>query len=170
MNNNTNFINELSTQSKPNNQHDLLTTSQKTYYGSEGIKKLQLTNENLTLSTERHVIIDHKSSNENAEKIYDKALKRDQFQPLNINIHHRRNKSMDWVNEQNDEDMSPSSFDLQKIVETYGEDSEIFQLILVSKVEEDRRRIEEAKLKQKKIDFLVSNKGNFINIFIRLYS
>ncbi|KAI7895575.1 uncharacterized protein EV154DRAFT_413289 [Mucor mucedo] len=67
---------------------------------------------------------------------------------------------MNWINKQNDRDMSPSSFNLQEIIETYGENSEIFQLILISKVEEDRRRIEEAKLKQKKIDFFVSNKDN----------
>lgn len=60
----------------------------------------------------------------------------------------------------------PSPFDLDKIITKYGENSEILQLILISKVEEDRRRAEEAKLKQKKIEYLVSGKGNVIQTSI----
>ncbi|KAI9262941.1 hypothetical protein EDC94DRAFT_607867 [Helicostylum pulchrum] len=65
---------------------------------------------------------------------------------------------------QNDRNALPSSFDLDKIIHKYGENPDLLQLILSSKVEEDRRRAEEARLKQKELDYIVSDKGNFYNI------
>lgn len=46
-------------------------------------------------------------------------------------------------------------FNLEKVVHQYGEQPELLELILSSKVEEDRRRAEEAKLRQKEIDYLL---------------
>ena len=56
-------------------------------------------------------------------------------------------------------DHSPEtvSWSLSKIVQQYGSQPEILELILLSKIEEDRRRAEEAKLKQKELDYLISN-------------
>ncbi|KAG2237810.1 hypothetical protein INT48_002111 [Thamnidium elegans] len=59
---------------------------------------------------------------------------------------------------QNDRNALPSSFDLDKIIHKYGENPDLLQLILSSKVEEDRRRAEEARLKQKELDYIVSDK------------
>ncbi|GAA5815438.1 hypothetical protein MFLAVUS_008946 [Mucor flavus] len=60
---------------------------------------------------------------------------------------------------QNDRNALPSSFDLDKIIHKYGENPDLLQLILSSKVEEDRRRAEEARLKQKELDYIVSDKA-----------
>ncbi|KAI9252986.1 hypothetical protein BDA99DRAFT_540975 [Phascolomyces articulosus] len=46
-------------------------------------------------------------------------------------------------------------FNLEKVVHQYGEQRDLLELILSSKVEEDRRRAEEAKLRQKEIDYLL---------------
>ncbi|KAI7848573.1 hypothetical protein BDC45DRAFT_574722 [Circinella umbellata] len=46
-------------------------------------------------------------------------------------------------------------FNLEKVVQQYGEQRDLLELILSSKVEEDRRRAEEAKLRQKEIDYLL---------------
>ncbi|KAL7312984.1 hypothetical protein PS15m_008687 [Mucor circinelloides] len=50
----------------------------------------------------------------------------------------------------------PNGFlNLEKVVSTYGNQPELLELILSSKVEEDRRRAEEAKLRRKEIDFML---------------
>ena len=57
-----------------------------------------------------------------------------------------------------DEDSTGNSspfFNLEKVVQQYGEQRDLLELILSSKVEEDRRRAEEAKLRQKEIDYLL---------------
>lgn len=46
-------------------------------------------------------------------------------------------------------------FNLDKVVQQYGEQPELLELILSSKLEEDRRRAEEAKLRQKEIDYML---------------
>ncbi|KAI7887327.1 hypothetical protein K492DRAFT_232812 [Lichtheimia hyalospora FSU 10163] len=46
-------------------------------------------------------------------------------------------------------------FNLERVVRQYSEQPELLGLILSSKVEEDRRRTEEARLKQKEIDYLL---------------
>lgn len=52
-----------------------------------------------------------------------------------------------------------SSFlNLEKVVQTYGAQPELLELILSSKVEEDRRRAEEAKLRRKEIDYMLQQK------------
>ncbi|KAI9480382.1 MAG: hypothetical protein EXX96DRAFT_562392 [Benjaminiella poitrasii] len=58
--------------------------------------------------------------------------------------------------------LSPQSFtesflNLDKMVQTYVHQPELLELILSSKVEEDRRRAEEAKLRQKEIDYILSH-------------
>lgn len=50
-------------------------------------------------------------------------------------------------------------FDLCTIIEKYGDYSELLELILSCKLQEDRRKTEEAKLKQKEIDYFLSNQG-----------
>ncbi|CAO3594507.1 unnamed protein product [Absidia cylindrospora] len=52
-------------------------------------------------------------------------------------------------------DTSSSSFTLENVVRQYATQPELLELILSSKVEEDRRRAEEAKLKQKEIDYII---------------
>lgn len=46
-------------------------------------------------------------------------------------------------------------FNVDKVVQQYGEHPELLELILSSKLEEDRRRAEEAKLRQKEIDYIL---------------
>jgi hypothetical protein len=53
-------------------------------------------------------------------------------------------------------------FDVHTIVEKYGNQLELLELILSCKVQEDKRKTEEAKLKQREIDYLISNEGTFI--------
>ncbi|KAF7720522.1 hypothetical protein EC973_007838 [Apophysomyces ossiformis] len=56
----------------------------------------------------------------------------------------------------NGEDEEVSTFlNLDKVVQQYGTRPELLELILSSKVEEDRRRAEEAKLRRKEIDYLL---------------
>jgi hypothetical protein len=64
----------------------------------------------------------------------------------------------------NEIEASPSSFDLDRIINKYGDHPALLQLILSSKVEEDRRRAEEARLKQKELDYLISSEGKKIFI------
>ncbi|ORZ25914.1 hypothetical protein BCR42DRAFT_401198 [Absidia repens] len=52
-------------------------------------------------------------------------------------------------------DTSSSTFTLENVVRQYAAQPELLELILSSKVEEDRRRAEEAKLKQKEIDYVL---------------
>ncbi|CAO3609546.1 unnamed protein product [Cunninghamella blakesleeana] len=44
---------------------------------------------------------------------------------------------------------------LESLIQQYGDNIELLELILRSKVEEDRRRTEEAKLKNKELDFML---------------
>lgn len=53
---------------------------------------------------------------------------------------------------------SSSFLNLEKVVQTYGSQPELLELILSSKVEEDRRRAEEAKLRRKEIDYMLQQK------------
>ncbi|OAD78677.1 DNA-binding WRKY transcription factor [Phycomyces blakesleeanus NRRL 1555(-)] len=54
------------------------------------------------------------------------------------------------------ESPGPSSFlSLERVVQQYGSRPELLELILSTKVEEDRRRAEEAKLRRKEIDYLL---------------
>ncbi|KAI8085752.1 uncharacterized protein B0P05DRAFT_569969 [Gilbertella persicaria] len=50
---------------------------------------------------------------------------------------------------------SHAFLNLEKVVQTYGDQPELLELILSSKVEEDRRRAEEAKLRRKEIDYVL---------------
>lgn len=61
-----------------------------------------------------------------------------------------------FVHESNT-DMTIATFDLDKIMMKYGDNPAILQLILSSKLEEDRRRTEEAKLKQRELEYLLSH-------------
>lgn len=54
----------------------------------------------------------------------------------------------------------PSFLNLEKVVQTYGSQPELLELILSSKVEEDRRRAEEAKLRRKEIDYLLQKQDS----------
>ncbi|CAO3651190.1 unnamed protein product [Cunninghamella echinulata] len=47
------------------------------------------------------------------------------------------------------------TFNLERILQQYASQPDLLELILSSKVEEDRRRAEEAKLKNKEIDYLI---------------
>lgn len=51
-----------------------------------------------------------------------------------------------------------SYLNLEKVVQVYGKQPELLELILSSKVEEDRRRAEEAKLRRKEIDYMLQQK------------
>ncbi|KAI8096772.1 uncharacterized protein BX664DRAFT_383166 [Halteromyces radiatus] len=57
-----------------------------------------------------------------------------------------------------------STFTLDKAMEQFGDNVELLQLILSSKVEEDRRCTEEAKLKSKQLDYLLHQEANNNNI------
>ncbi|CAO3653901.1 unnamed protein product [Mucor hiemalis] len=59
---------------------------------------------------------------------------------------------------ENNTEMPLATFDLDRIMMKYGDNPGILQLILSSKVEEDRRRTEEAKLKQRELEYLLSHK------------
>ncbi|KAI7904753.1 uncharacterized protein BX663DRAFT_484847 [Cokeromyces recurvatus] len=50
------------------------------------------------------------------------------------------------------------TFDLTEVINKYGSYPELLQLILSSKVEEDRRKTEEAKLRQKELDYYLLSK------------
>lgn len=51
-----------------------------------------------------------------------------------------------------------SYLNLEKVVQIYGRQPELLELILSSKVEEDKRRAEEAKLRRKEIDYMLQQK------------
>lgn len=54
--------------------------------------------------------------------------------------------------------MSYYPLSIEKAIQMYGSQPELLGLILSSKVEEDRRKTEEAKLRQKEIDYLLQQK------------
>lgn len=49
-------------------------------------------------------------------------------------------------------------YDLQEVIQQYQSQPELLKLILTSKVEEDKRRAEEAKLRAKELDLVLQNK------------
>lgn len=51
------------------------------------------------------------------------------------------------------------NFDLYDIIQRYGNHPDLLELVLCSKVEEDRRKTAEAKLKQKELEYLIMKKG-----------
>jgi hypothetical protein len=53
------------------------------------------------------------------------------------------------------EDLIPHTFDLHDVIQKYGDHPEVLGLILSSKVEEDRRKAEEARLRQKELEYLI---------------
>lgn len=50
-------------------------------------------------------------------------------------------------------------FDVHTIIEKYGKQPDLLELILSCKAQEDKRKTEEAKLKQRELDYLISNEG-----------
>lgn len=64
--------------------------------------------------------------------------------------------SKTWCQSKLNTSAEPSAFlNLEKVVQTYGSQPELLELILSSKVEEDRRRAEEAKLRRKEIEYML---------------
>lgn len=57
-----------------------------------------------------------------------------------------------WPSKEKDQEMS-STYSVEKAIQVYGSQPALLGLILSSKVEEDRRKAEEAKLRQKEIDY-----------------
>ncbi|KAI9007537.1 hypothetical protein CLU79DRAFT_777973 [Phycomyces nitens] len=55
-----------------------------------------------------------------------------------------------------DSPQNPSFYDLQQVIQQYKSQPELLKLILTSKVEEDKRRAEEAKLRAKELDLYLS--------------
>ncbi|CAO3625991.1 unnamed protein product [Cunninghamella echinulata] len=51
-----------------------------------------------------------------------------------------------------------STTNLEALIQQYGDNTELLELILRSKVEEDKRRTEEAKLKNKELDLMLQKK------------
>jgi phosphopantetheine adenylyltransferase len=60
--------------------------------------------------------------------------------------------------------MSYYPLSIQKAIQIYGSQPELLGLILSSKVEEDRRKTEEAKLRQKEIDYLLQKEKKQSNL------
>ncbi|RGB38723.1 hypothetical protein C1646_521095 [Rhizophagus diaphanus] len=56
-----------------------------------------------------------------------------------------------------------SSFDLQDVIAQFGGQPELLKLILTSKVEEDKRKAEEAKLRVKELDLMLCDKHRKCN-------
>jgi hypothetical protein len=56
-----------------------------------------------------------------------------------------------------------SNFDLQDIIAQFGGQPELLKLILMSKVEEDKRKAEEAKLRAKELDLMLCDKHRKCN-------
>jgi hypothetical protein len=51
-----------------------------------------------------------------------------------------------------------SFLNLERVIQNYASQPELLELILASKVEEDKRRAEEAKLRRKEIDYMLQKK------------
>ncbi|KAG1110573.1 hypothetical protein G6F42_015290 [Rhizopus arrhizus] len=60
------------------------------------------------------------------------------------------------------EEMISHTFDLHDVIQKYGDHPEVLSLILSSKVEEDRRKAEEARLRQKELEYLILSKRDSI--------
>ncbi|KAI8885979.1 hypothetical protein K501DRAFT_244952 [Backusella circina FSU 941] len=58
-------------------------------------------------------------------------------------------------NKQQQQEQTPASGDLQEIIYSYQSQPDLLRLILLSKLEEDKRRAEEAKLRAKELDLLL---------------
>lgn len=59
---------------------------------------------------------------------------------------------------ENQEELILQTFDLHDVIQRYGDQPEVLGLILSSKVEEDRRKAEEARLRQKELEYLILSK------------
>ncbi|CAO3633926.1 unnamed protein product [Cunninghamella blakesleeana] len=72
--------------------------------------------------------------------------------------HHHHHHNMNNSNQQqhhNNNNNNSTTYDLQDIIMCYQSQPELLRLILSSKLEEDKRRAEEAKLKAKELDLLI---------------
>ncbi|KAK4510020.1 uncharacterized protein ATC70_006189 [Mucor velutinosus] len=63
---------------------------------------------------------------------------------------------------ENQEELISHTFDLHDVIQRYGDQPEVLGLILSSKVEEDRRKAEEARLRQKELEYLILSKRDSI--------
>ncbi|KAI8888627.1 hypothetical protein K501DRAFT_240197 [Backusella circina FSU 941] len=72
----------------------------------------------------------------------------------NNNINNNNNNVNNILNTPNTPDTNPVSCDLQEVIMYYQSQPDLLRLILMSKVEEDKRRAEEAKLRAKELDLL----------------
>ncbi|PHZ10040.1 uncharacterized protein RHIMIDRAFT_41928 [Rhizopus microsporus ATCC 52813] len=61
----------------------------------------------------------------------------------------------------NQGDLKANKTDLQAVISKYQSDPELLKLILISKVEEDKRRTEEARLRSKEIDLYLSQRYHY---------
>ncbi|RCH87774.1 hypothetical protein CU097_009027 [Rhizopus azygosporus] len=61
----------------------------------------------------------------------------------------------------NQGDLKANKTDLQAVISKYQSDPELLKLILISKVEEDKRRTEEARLRSKEIDLYLSQRYRY---------
>lgn len=73
--------------------------------------------------------------------------------PLPNQLHNAQN----YIPE-NQEELMSQTFDLHDVIQRYGDQPEVLGLILSSKVEEDRRKAEEARLRQKELEYLILSK------------
>ncbi|KAI8882128.1 hypothetical protein K501DRAFT_251956 [Backusella circina FSU 941] len=65
-----------------------------------------------------------------------------------------------WSHIKPSQDSSTSFLNLEKVIQNYASQPELLELILASKVEEDKRRAEEAKLRRKEIDYMLQKKDD----------
>jgi hypothetical protein len=73
----------------------------------------------------------------------------------NSSINNRNNSVHNILNTPSTPDTNPVSCDLQEVIMYYQSQPDLLRLILMSKVEEDKRRAEEAKLRAKELDLLL---------------
>lgn len=82
---------------------------------------------------------------------------------MNASINNNNNTNMNNNNNSNPA-INPVSCDLQDVIIYYQSQPELLRLILLSKVEEDKRRAEEAKLRAKELDmFLLQQQQQMTN-------
>ncbi|KAI7903863.1 uncharacterized protein BX663DRAFT_505490 [Cokeromyces recurvatus] len=74
------------------------------------------------------------------------------------------NNSNTTMNTTNNPAINPVSCDLQEVIVYYQSQPELLRLILLSKVEEDKRRAEEAKLRAKELDMFLLQQQQQLNI------
>ncbi|KAF7724494.1 hypothetical protein EC973_000944 [Apophysomyces ossiformis] len=63
-----------------------------------------------------------------------------------------------------DNNTNPSFYDLQDVIHQYKSQPELLKLILTSKVEEDKRRAEEAKLRAKELDLYLQENSRRLSV------